>query len=448
MTSERSEDTSPRPHIRRRLAYWAVLLVLVYGSAELLSLLAYNVVAGEHFSFDKLQAKRERVISTPDEFVERSRSFGFENQAIHPYLGFVLNPEKLSGATEHGFLKPPLSLDGESSGAETVTVAVLGGSVAMGLRLHEKAWQVLLQGLQDIPSFDGKRIIVANLAMGGMKQPQQLMVVNYFMSLGAKFDLVINLDGFNDIVLPIAENGPQGTFAFYPRAWRGRVYGLADPDLLRTAGRVSHMEELRRSSARLFSRVPLRYSIAANLFWDQTDLWREKSIRRAKVALSQRMRDRGGSSAWGNGRYAETGPQRSYATEEARYRDVAAYWKRSSIILHKLAQGSDFRYFHFLQPNQYVRGSKIFTDAERSVALPESHPYKEAATTGYPYLIEAGKQLRRAGVAFTDLTMLFADNSETLYIDACCHFNSRGYELIAKKIVRVIQARAPSGLPD
>ena len=35
--------------------------------------------------------------------------------------------------------------------------------------------------------------------MPGYKQPQQLMAYNYLLSLGAEFDAVINIDGYNVI---------------------------------------------------------------------------------------------------------------------------------------------------------------------------------------------------------------------------------------------------------
>lgn len=42
---------------------------------------------------------------------------------------------------------------------------------------------------------------VLNLGQGGWKQPQQLLALNYFLSLGQRFDVIVNLDGFNEIAL-------------------------------------------------------------------------------------------------------------------------------------------------------------------------------------------------------------------------------------------------------
>jgi hypothetical protein len=280
--------------------------------------------------------------------------------------------------------------------------------------------------------------VVYCLALSGMKQPQQVMTVNYFMSLGARFDVVIDLDGFNEIVLPMVENRPAGTFPFYPRMWDVRVSGLGDVELLRKAGRIAFLESIRFQAARFLSIPPLRYSVTANLFWYLADhgLVRRATFERTKMTLA--LLDRKHSEDEVRS-YAASGPSRTYASDEAHYADLAAYWKRSSVLLSRLARGNGFHYFHFLQPNQYVPGSKIFSEEERAIALPEKHPYTTAATQGYPYLIAAGRELVSEGVPYTDLTMLFARRDEVLYVDGCCHFNPRGYELMALEIGRVIR---------
>src|SRR4030095_13628597 len=40
----------------------------------------------------------------------------------------------------------------------------------------------------------------------GYKQPQQLLVLSYFLSIGQTFDLVLNIDGFNEVALGSLNN--------------------------------------------------------------------------------------------------------------------------------------------------------------------------------------------------------------------------------------------------
>jgi lysophospholipase L1-like esterase len=102
--------------------------------------------------------------------------------------------------------------------------------------------------------------------------------------------------------------------------------------------------------------------------------------------------------------------------------------------MHHLATAHGARYFHFLQPNQYVEGSKPMTPEEHTIAVTERGEYAKFALDGYPALIEAGAELREEGVNFFDLTQVFSNNREVLYRDLCCHLNERGYDLITEAV--------------
>ncbi len=96
----------------------------------------------------------------------------------------------------------------------------------------------------------------------------------------------------------------------------------------------------------------------------------------------------------------------------------------------------------------------MFTEEERQTADVDAfegrhfpyHPsvrkYKTAAAQGYPFLMKSAPALAAKGVAFTDLTQLFSSVRETVYRDACCHFNVKGYELVAEAIARDVAKRS------
>jgi hypothetical protein len=108
---------------------------------------------------------------------------------------------------------------------------------------------------------------------------------------------------------------------------------------------------------------------------------------------------------------------------------------RSSKQIGLLSRAGGFEYFHFLQPNQYDKGSKELTDEEMNMAYEQGpFAYKDAAEAGYPMLRDQGKVLASEGVNFIDLSMLFSAEKRTVYNDKCCHFNLLGYEMIADKI--------------
>jgi hypothetical protein len=93
-------------------------------------------------------------------------------------------------------------------------VALVGGSVAETLR------DFLEYELRIRSNLSPQ---IACFAVPGSKQPQQLMTLNYYIALGAEYDLIINVDGFNEIVLPITDNYLTGTNPFFPRAWSFRL---------------------------------------------------------------------------------------------------------------------------------------------------------------------------------------------------------------------------------
>ena len=49
------------------------------------------------------------------------------------------------------------------------------------------------------------------------KQPQQLFKLYYLDLIGLKFDIIINLDGFNELALTLSENFAINDHLIYPR---------------------------------------------------------------------------------------------------------------------------------------------------------------------------------------------------------------------------------------
>src|SRR5207248_2575092 len=117
------------------------------------------------------------------------------------------------------------------------------------------------------PQFSGKEIEFVSLSIGSFKQPQQLMAFNYALAMGAEFDVVVNLDGLNEVAWYGNDNWPHRVSHLYPIGW----HWFVPPGRLAIMGarsaQVAYAEESRRRWAALFESAPLRYSVAANLVW-------------------------------------------------------------------------------------------------------------------------------------------------------------------------------------
>lgn len=454
--------------LARRAAYALFALAFAYLISEAGAWGLYWLVFGDA-SPGGAQRLREAVARAPETRLDQAAGPlqaplpGFKYQTLHPFVGFTLDPDAqldpgdtldplLTRVNAYGFNgeAPPL---GAQSPDGPLRVAVTGGSFAYSVA--SQARETLERELDAIPGLGGRGVAVYNLALPGMKQPQQLMALSFFLSLGFRPDVVINLDGFNEMVLPVTDNLPSGVFPFYPRGWQARVSGVHqfdEPELLRRAGGVLALERQRAARAELFSRAPWRWSPLANLVWRLLDRQMGAELEGERAWVSARRQALG--RAPGTGRsFSSYGPELGYASDTAMYRELAAHWARASRLMHGIAKAEGLRYFHFLQPNQYLAGSKPFTAEEQAIALESTHPYRPAALAGYPHLIRAGQSLRHDGVSFFDLTMVFRENDDVLYADACCHLNTRGYSLIAEAIAECIRgelagmAQDPSSAP-
>ena len=120
---------------------------------------------------------------------------------------------------------------------------------------------------------------------------------------------------------------------------------------------------------------------------------------------------------------------------------VIDIWEQSSRQMSNLAHKNGFDYYHFLQPNQYVIGSKLLSSEEQKLLLADQRKQTKLIRRMYKKLIRRGEVLvKRKEIPFYDLTRIYRTNNETLYNDRCCHLNKRGYQLMAKAIADVIQS--------
>ena len=335
---------------------------------------------------------------------------------VHPYVGYVETPPKAVGGDSSGRSREygvtPYGYADTGSPIHTrapdrVIIAVIGGSVAWSFHMHGTARLKAL--LQKDPALAGKDIVFVNLAVSGYKQPQQLMTLNYMLVLGAQFDIVINIDGFNEAALYEAENADRHVFPAFPRSWQNRVE-VSGPrvEQVSGAGGVPSAESS-RPGARVFA-PSLEVFAALQPRLVDCRLPVGDQVHELEVEYHQSP-----SSA----NYVVEGPGWKFATPQDLHRHLAALWKNSSIQLDTLCAANGIRYYHFLQPNLLVAGSKPLTAAEQHMAGHRDDDYRPGVRGAYPLMIEAGRELKARGERFTDLTQMFAAHPEGLFVDIC-----------------------------
>jgi hypothetical protein len=416
--------------LKNRLSYFLFLLIIIPLTIELSPYVLSPVIYKQSFSRKNIQSELLGQYNREAKKVVGSSKKNAENEylgdhILHPYLGFVNVPNK----NYNRFCFPgsdPITT--KASGK--INICLMGGSVALGL--YNTSKDELIEKLKASKYFKDKEISISLFALGGFKQPQQLMALNYFLSLGAEYDIVINLDGFNEIVLPFSDNLPSHVFPSYPRHWSiySRKSLNSKVQFLLAKQLILKDEQIR--SDQFFVKSYLYKSNFGLLFWNALNNDKRTSLfqieAQLKKAISQSDSD-----------YQSTGPVEAVKDTTAFFAEQAALWQRSSTIIGGIGKTAGFDYFHFLQPNQYFQNTKVLTEEELTIAY-EHQPfaYKTAVQTGYPFLIKQGQQLLNNGINFFDLTLIFKNEKRTVYNDKCCHFNELGYNLIADKIARSI----------
>jgi hypothetical protein len=351
---------------------------------------------------------------------------------LHPYLGYVYSPESPETLPDHfhfdelGFRTAEAVVAPRS--ADRFHVAILGGSVAHWLSVFREG---LLEELARAPELQGRRVVVSTLAIGAYKQPQQVLSLAYLMALGAHYDAVINLDGFNEVALPAPEETGDSRFPFYPTQWSLMTASLTDEQRLARVGEIVRVRVRRRETAAWLLQSWLRYSVTAELLWTVAD----RSWGREIYHHSARL-------GWDTGQgYLQNGPVNPYKDSLSLARASVEVWKNASLEIDHLARADGAIYLHVLQPNQYDLGSKPLSDEERRVALNPRLPFAKAVPLAYPMLRAAGSELKRRGVDFQDLSQIFRDQRSTFYFDECCHLNRDGNQVLGRVIGRLVGQR-------
>ena len=360
----------------------------------------------------------------------------FEQMTPHPAVGYVFNPNSSADITVWGTRGPHLprfeadtaadtALD--TNNRDTVVVAVLGGATAHDMAAT--ANEILVRRLSQAPPFAGQRVKVINLAIPGYRQPQQLSMLLYMLSAGAQFDAIINLDGGPDLTsLNIRADG-HGDFLAIPGPWRALTTRLDDPGVVEKIGLQKVLEEdrerwVRRCAQSLWSSLAVARAVClrrtSNL--DQRIVQLQRSVNFTEAA-----------------RRSSFGPR--YAAHEIRValKDLATLWQRSSKILHQICKRQGIPYFHFLQPLATNEDAKPLTPEERARIQPATAGHGSALLkVAQKAARHLGEQLRAQGVEFHDLTTIFADHRETVYVDGCCQLNRSGTRIVADAIATTV----------
>ena len=302
-------------------------------------------------------------------------------------------------------------------------VGIFGGSVAAWF--CEVGVDRLAADLRQQPAFKSKEPVPLCFAHEGYKQPQQLLVLSYFLSMGQRFDLVLNIDGFNEVAIGNL-NAQHGWDPSMPSVLHlDPLITLINQSSL-TSAKVEALASITRDRDRLdhLALFLNRNNLASiDLIGGRYYTYVERRYRGEVVAFDQIPAAPARQSP------VHVVPPVQPVKGDALFGEIARQWMTASALMNQMLAARGIPYVHVLQPNQYY-STRTFSDAERKVAFNAGSPFKDGAMRGYPFL-EAAITAADAPARIFNGVHIFDAEPRPVYIDDCCHYTLVGYERLA-----------------
>jgi hypothetical protein len=409
-----------------------IILLVTLLLLEFCSWLFFESFTEQAFDFDSQSRQRKIRITELEQKLSPQKNHANMLFRFHPFLGYSGVP----GARPWGNKAPPFNDYGMLSTSNhpypyekregDLVIAILGGSVAeIFANQAESHFQRFAEEEHD---FHG-RIVFINLAAGGYKQPQQLFHLQLSILSGFQFDIVLNLDGFNDLALA-QQNLSLSVNPLYPSfqhfALMAKLSDAPDRQTVKDLNTFHNLLTREISLLRLVESTPFRHSPFFSLLGAIGSKHYKTKISQTQYSLT--------TNAQTNITSSFTGPPLTNQTPKT----PVIVWQEASRQMHAIANQVGLTYVHALQPNQYLEGSKPLSKLEKEIAYNPDHPWGMIIKSEYASMKKAGYELQNEGIPFHDLTDIFAGNNEDLYVDDCCHIGERGNEILAQTLAGIV----------
>jgi hypothetical protein len=299
-------------------------------------------------------------------------------------------------------IRQSLSEVREKKRTGSTRIAVLGGSFAniFANYLRGPEGSRVLSSL--IKKTGLRDLEVYNLATGAYRQPQQLIATVLF---GQDFDFFLSVEGYNEL-----RRG--GGIRCLPPSWNMM-------SLRYMKGRHPIYKKLASFYKSLFLTMnetrKLGLSVLDLLFY-----WLNHPIYQSTHAYYEKHLD----SIGGECREKERDDM-----------DVVDLWMEAIIKQHAVTQGLQKPLVTVFQPNQYNPGSKVWSPDEKKSFLGGGERMRHIQRI-YPLAVQRFNELSKESprMSMVDMTNVFRAESQTIYIDKCCHINDVGNEIFLRAL--------------
>ena len=386
--------------------------------------LGWYFVKHKQFFYTREKAQDKSTLGINLEGVRLNQSIV---ERFHPFFGFIQKPSadfrpgfKINN---YGFISP-YDYPFKKFKKNQFIIGIFGGSVASDFSIFQIQNKVLPQYLKQVPGLQDKEFVILSFATGGYKQPQQLLILNYFLALGQELDLVVNIDGFNEVALSNLNNQNQINLAMPSIQHISPLTSLANNSLsteaMQATLRIKDNKTRINQGLESLQHCSLAACDALTSVYVQNLV---NNYRKDVIAFekerSKKQQDEEGSVIFIN-------KNKSILEDSAAFEQMSWNWAKSSIFMHKVLSASNVPYFHVLQPNQYYQTKRVFGEAEKRIAFNKETPYAKAVELGYPAILSKFPNLQKNNINILNGVKVFDKTKDAVYLDSCCHYNKAG----------------------
>jgi len=404
-----------------KIALINLALLLVFLE---LGSLGWYFVKHKQFFYTRAKVQDKSALGINLEGVRLNQSIV---ERFHPFFGFIQKPgpDFRPGfkTNNYGFISPydyPLIKTKKNQ----FIIGVLGGSVASNYSIFEVQNKILAQYLKQLPGFKDKEFVILSFATGGYKQPQQLLILNYFLALGQELDMVVNIDGFNEVALSNLNNKNQIDLAMPSIQHILPLTSLANNSLSTKAMQATL--RIKENKTRINEGLESLQHCSLAACDALTSVYVQNLVNNYRKDVIKFEKERGPKAQDDEGSVIYINKNQSVLEDSAAFEQMAWNWAKSSIFMHKVLSASKVPYFHVLQPNQYYQTKRVFSDAEKRIAVNKDTPYAKAVEIGYPALLSKFPNLQKNNINILNGVKVFDKTKDIVYVDSCCHYNQAG----------------------
>jgi len=346
-------------------------------------------------------------------------------ERFHPFFGFIQKPgpDFRPGfkVNNYGFFSP-YDYPFKKTKPNQFIIGVFGGSVASDYAIYQVQNKILPKYLKQLPRLKDQEFIILSFATGGYKQPQQLLILNYFLALGQELDMVVNIDGFNEVALSNLNNKNKIDLAMPSIQHILPLTNIASNTLSTKAMKSTiAIQENKAKINQAFTTLQNCTLAACDAL---TSVYIQNLVNNYKTDVIKFEKERTKQQDGGSVIYINT--NKSVLEDSVAFEQMAQNWAKSSIFMHKVLSASNVPYFQVLQPNQYYQTKRVFSAAEKQIAFNQDTPYAKAVELGYPALFKKFPNLEKNHIDILNGVNVFDKTKDAVYVDSCCHYNQAG----------------------